>query len=192
MLVDRSLMDRAAIEANIGNDYQLQASSAPIDPVINSIGLALLAEMNSGNEQGRLYVDSLANILALHLVRRYSSCQSIHEPRSGGLSGRRLRLVLECMGSNYGRDLSLSDLAGVAGMSTFHFAREFKRATNSTPHQYLMKLRVDRAKELLSKSEMPLVEVGHEAGFSHQSHFTRLFRRLTGTTPQSYRLMYQT
>jgi AraC family transcriptional regulator len=77
-------------------------------------------------------------------------------------------------------------------MSTFHFAREFKRATGTTPHQYVVKLRVERAKQLLSKSEMPLVDVGFKSGFSHQSHFTRLFRKVTGTTPQSYRLMFQT
>jgi len=75
-------------------------------------------------------------------------------------------------------------------MSTFHFAREFKRTTGTTPHQYLIKFRVDRAKALLTGSEMPLVEVSSRSGFSHQSHFTRLFRRLTGTTPQSYRLMF--
>ena len=74
-------------------------------------------------------------------------------------------------------------------MSTFHFAREFKRATGTTPHQHLIKFRVERAKALLADSRLPLAEVGLRTGFSHQSHFTRLFHRLTGTTPQSYRLM---
>jgi AraC family transcriptional regulator len=74
-------------------------------------------------------------------------------------------------------------------MSTFHFAREFKRATGTTPHQHLIRFRVERAKALLAESQLPLAEVGLRTGFSHQSHFTRLFRRLTGTTPQSYRLM---
>ncbi|HEX6625350.1 MAG TPA: AraC family transcriptional regulator, partial [Pyrinomonadaceae bacterium] len=115
------------------------------------------------------------------------------EPRGfrGGLSGLRLRRVLSYIAENHGQDLSLEDLAGEAAMSTFHFAREFKRTTGTTPHQYLIKFRVERAKALLAEGGMPLVEVGAQAGFSHQSHFTRLFRRLTGTTPQSYRLMFQ-
>ena len=89
------------------------------------------------------------------------------------------------------RDLRLDDLAGVAGISTFHFAREFKKMTGASPHQYLMKLRIQRAQSLLKESNLPLIEVGLQSGFSHQSHFTRLFRRFTGTTPQSYRLLFK-
>jgi AraC family transcriptional regulator len=110
----------------------------------------------------------------------------------GGLSGQKLRQVMNFIADNYGGDLRLDELAQVAGMSSFHFAREFKRTTGTTPHQYLIKFRVERAKALLAEGEMPLIEVGLRSGFSHQSHFTRLFRRLTGTTPQSYRLMLQT
>jgi AraC family transcriptional regulator len=72
-------------------------------------------------------------------------------------------------------------------MSSFHFAREFKKATGTTPHQYLIRFRVEKAKSLLVDRDLPLVEVGLRAGFSHQSHFTRLFRRITGTTPHLFR-----
>ena len=99
---------------------------------------------------------------------------------------------MSLISDNYESDLSLAELASVAGMSPFHFAREFKRTTGTTPHQYLIKFRIERAKALLTESEIPIVEVSSRSGFSHQSHFTRLFRRLTGTTPQSYRLMFQT
>ncbi len=139
-----------------------------------------------------MYAESLAHILALHLLRHYTASGDGRQRLVGGLSGKKLRRVLDFVDTNYASDLGLSELAAVTGMSTFHFAREFKRATGVTPHQYLIKLRIERAKELLSRSEMPLVDVGFTAGFSHQSHFTRLFRKLTGTTPQSYRLMFQT
>jgi len=76
-------------------------------------------------------------------------------------------------------------------MSNFHFAREFKRATGTTPHQYLIKFRIERAKTLLNEDSLPLVEVGLRSGFSHQSHFTRLFRKITGTTPRLYRMGLQ-
>jgi AraC family transcriptional regulator len=83
--------------------------------------------------------------------------------------------------------VSLAELAAEAGVSPFHFAREFKRATGLAPHQYLIEVRIERAKSLLAGNEMPLAQVSLSAGFSSQSHFTRLFRRHTGTTPKSYR-----
>lgn len=161
------------------------------DPVISGVGMALMAELESEGLSGRLYAESLANVLAVHLLRHYTTAGDSPQKFSGGLPGNKLRQVMSLIAESYESDLSLADLAEVAGMSTFHFAREFKRTTGITPHQYLIKFRVDRAKALLSESEMPLVEVSSRSGFSHQSHFTRLFRRLTGTTPQSYRLRFQ-
>ena len=92
---------------------------------------------------------------------------------------------------NHERDLALAEMAGAVGISPFHFAREFKRATGLAPHQYLVKVRIERAKAWLSKSELPIVEVGLRAGFNNQSHFTRLFHKRTGLTPKAYRKAFQ-
>ena len=113
-------------------------------------------------------------------------------PFTGGLSARKLRKVTDFIAANYDHEIKLAELAQVAGMSSFHFAREFKKTTGITPHQYLIKYRIERAKSLLARDDLPLTEVGLRSGFSHQSHFTRLFRRITGTTPHSYRLTLQT
>lgn len=189
--LEPSLVLRAASEFRTPGGVEVVERSLPSDPVISSVGLALLTELESEGLSSRLYVESLANVLAVHLLRHYTSSGASGQRFTGGLSGRTLRRVMAFIADNYESDLSLADLARVAGMSTFHFAREFKRATGTTPHQYLIKFRVERAKALLTGSEMPLVEVSSQSGFSHQSHFTRLFRRFTGTTPQSYRLMSQ-
>ncbi|MGH9970892.1 MAG: helix-turn-helix domain-containing protein [Pyrinomonadaceae bacterium] len=191
IFLDPSLLLRAAQESRT-RDVDIIESCAPFDPVISNVGFALLSELRTEGLGGRLYAESLRNVLAIHLLRHYSASGNGHHRLLGGLSGQKLRHVIDFIGDNYGRDLSLAELSTVAGMSTFHFAREFKRTTGTTPHQYLMKFRVDRAKELLARSEMPLIEVGLQSGFSHQSHFTRLFRKLTGTTPNSYRLTFQT
>lgn len=187
--LDPALVARAATEAAPRGRVEVVARSRRRDPVVSSVGLALLKELGSEAPGGRLYAESLANVLAVHLLRHYTA-QGAGQAQHfvGGLSGRRLRRVLAFIADNHGRDLSLDDLATEAAMSTFHFAREFKRATGTTPHQHLIRLRVERAKALLEESELPLAEVGLRTGFSHQSHFTRLFRRLTGTTPHSYRL----
>lgn len=186
-----SLLLRVASETRAARSFEVVERHAPSDPVIRSVGLALLAELESEAPGGRLYAESLANVLAVHLLRHYTAAGGSAQRFTGGLSGRRLRRVMAFIADNYESDLSLADLANVAGMSAFHFAREFKRTTGTPPHQYLIKFRVERAKALLTESEMPLVEISSRSGFSHQSHFTRLFRRLTGTTPQSYRLMSQ-
>ena len=189
--LEPSLVLRAAAESGVRGGVEVVERSAPSDPVISNVGFALLAELESQGLSGRLYAESLANVLAVHLLRHYTASSDGAQKFTGGLSGKRLREVMSLIAESYETDLSLADLAEVAGMSTFHFAREFKRSTGETPHQYLIKFRVDRAKALLRGSEMPLVEVSSRSGFSHQSHFTRLFRRLTGTTPHSYRLMFQ-
>jgi AraC family transcriptional regulator len=194
MFLDPSLVLRAASESRVtaSSKVEIVESCAPNDPVINSIGMALLSELESERLGGRLYAESLANVLAVHLLRHYTTSRHLDRRLVGGMSGQKLQRVLSFIDGNYNRDLSLAELASAAGMSTFHFSREFKRTTGKAPHQYLMKVRIDRAKMLLAQSEMPLIEVGLQSGFSHQSHFTRLFRRLTGTTPQAYRVSFQT
>lgn len=189
--VDPALLLRAAPEFRARGGVEVVEKCAPADPVISGVASALLAELDSEGLSGRLYAESLGNVLAVHLLRHYTAEGASARRFAGGLSGQKLRRVLAFIADNCESDLSLAELAGVAGMSTFHFAREFKRATGTTPHQCVIKFRVERAKALLTGSEMPLVEISSRSGFSHQSHFTRLFRRLTGTTPHSYRLMFQ-
>jgi AraC family transcriptional regulator len=187
--LDPALVTRAASEAGAGGLVEVVAKTNPRDPVVSSVGMALLGELESDAPGGRLYAESLANVLAVHLLRHYTASGAESRRLTGGLAGWRLRRVLSFIAENHERDVSLEDLAGAAGMSTFHFAREFKRATGTTPHQHLTRFRVERAKALLAEGRLPLAEVGLRAGFSHQSHFTRLFHKHTGTTPQSYRLM---
>lgn len=191
--LEPSLLLRAAADGLGAGGVELLEKSSTRDPVVSRVGLALLAELESGAAGGRLYAESLANVLAVHLLRNYAADGGrVGAPRStGGLGGNRLRRVLALIADDYERDLSLEDLAVEAGMSTFHFAREFKRATGTTPHQHLIKFRVERAKELLAGSQMPLAEVAFRSGFSHQSHLTRTFHKLAGVTPHSYRAMFR-
>jgi len=192
LYLDPSLITKAADEAQLSGSIEIAERYTRRDNVINSVGLALLGELETEGLSGRLYAESLGNVLAVHLLRYYSVPTLQPVTFTGGLSAMKLRQVTEFIGDNYSRDLRLAELAQVAGMSSFHFAREFKRTTGTTPHQYLIKFRIERAKALLARNDLPLTEVGLRSGFSHQSHFTRLFRRITGTTPNSYRLTLQT
>jgi AraC family transcriptional regulator len=189
LYLDPALVLRAAADSGVRGRVELVAKSRESDPTVQSVALALLTEVKQGGLCGPLYTESLANVLAVHLLRNYAEVNSGGPRFGGGLSGRRLRRVTDYMAENYERDLSLVEMARVAGVSPFHFAREFKRAAGAAPHQYLIRLRVERAKALLAEGRLPLAEVSLRTGFSSQSHFTRLFHRLTGETPKSYREM---
>jgi AraC family transcriptional regulator len=157
------------------------------DQLIRQIGLALLAEALTSEPIGRLYAESLAQTLALHLVRHYSVSRRAAAMFQGGLSGYNLRRAKEFINQHLEQDLTLTCIADAVGLSRFHFAGAFKLATNLTPQQYLTERRVELAKLLLRESDLPLVEVSARAGFKSQSHFTTLFRRFTGTTPKAWR-----
>jgi len=103
------------------------------------------------------------------------------------LPGHKLRRVKEFIAANLEEDLSLAEISAVADLSQFHFARAFRKSTGMTPQQFLMRERIERAKELLSKDDLPLVEISLRTGFKNQSHFTSLFRKFTSLTPKVWR-----
>ena len=157
------------------------------DPLIRHLADALRAEMRRGCTPERLYVESLANVLAVHLLENYSAGRRpLLEPR-GGLSRRVLARVTDFVCDNLQRDLTLSELAAVAGLSPHHFSRQFKRSTGLTPHRYVVKRRVERAREMLISGEASIPEVARGVGFFDQSHLARHTRRLLGVTPKKIR-----
>ena len=159
------------------------------DPFIGGLASALRAELATESGPQRLYLESLANVLAAHLVRNYSAKGGLEytSVETVGLSKSRLAAVADYVGDNLARDLTLSELAGVACMSPYHFSRLFKRSTGLSPHQYVIHQRVRRARELLSRTELSVTEVSMAVGFAHQSHLAQHTRRLLGVPPTSLR-----
>ena len=105
----------------------------------------------------------------------------------GGLPGYKLRKVREFIESRIDKPLNLEQIAAAAGFSPFHFHRQFKKATGVTPRQYLEQIRIERAKALLTESELRIVDVALQVGFVDQSHFTTTFRKRTSKTPREFR-----
>lgn len=168
------------------NRVVLTSSFAFRDPFIEQLVLALKVEVDSGKLGGRMYGESLAAALASHLLRHYSVSAEAPRKYRERLSGYRLRHVLEYVEQKLGEDLSLAELAAVADLSPYHFARGFKESMGVAPHQYVLTKKVDRARELLTQRRMTVAEISQALGFSDQSHFTRVFRRFTGTAPTQY------
>lgn len=158
-------------------------------PVIESMARMAFDELQRSDAMAtNLYADSVANILAVQLLREYSSEKMPPEKRYvSGLTNKKLALVLELIENDLSEDLPLKVLANAAGLSEYHFLRMFKQSTGYTPHQYVISQRIERARELLQKTDLTVTEIAYLLGFSTPAHFTHHFRRKTGFTPTEIR-----
>lgn len=185
--LDPQFVARTAAENHFSPSFEFAEIFKKEDPLIQNIGLTLLAEADCTTPAGRLFSDSLIQTLTLHLLANYSTVGSRIENLNGGLSGYKLRRVKEFINENLEEDLSLAEISAVAELSQYHFARAFRKTTGLTPQKFLMQQRIERAKELLANDELPIVEISLRTGFKNQSHFTTLFRKFTKLTPKTWR-----
>jgi AraC family transcriptional regulator len=165
----------------------------PIDgldlPRLRALLQAVEVELTTGCNGGRLVAEALGNLLAVQLVRHIQSPRPAVRGSDGKLPQGRLSLVVEYVDEHLASGLTLEQLAAVARLSPYHFARQFKAATGLPPHQYVIVRRVKRAKQLMHEgSELSLAEIAAHAGFSDQSQFSHHFKRVLGVTPGQFRV----
>jgi AraC family transcriptional regulator len=182
--VTPALLRAAAQGINVNPDLiaiepQLQLR----DPLIEHIGWALKAEVESDQLYDRVYAEGLGISLAVHMLRRYAHDRSSECRRR--LSQRQLRHVLDYINEHIASNLTLLEIAGVTGVSPSHFKSLFKDRMGLPVHQYVIKRRVEVATELIVRRQFKLSEVALRAGFADQSHMARCMRRVIGMTPTS-------
>lgn len=183
-----TLIQKIAVSADLNPDrVELIDTFGAFDPQIETIALSLLSELRSDGLGGKLYVESLANLLGIHLLRQHSSVKQPSRSRPISLATTTLRPAIAYIEEHLAEDLSLSDLAAVVHLSPYYFARIFKESLGFPPHQYVIQRRVERAKLLLSTTNWSLTTIAHMVGFAHESHLALHFKRLTGLTPKHYR-----
>ena len=190
IFLEPGLVERVAAEAFDLDPARLTVP--PLDglelPHLRAAMTAVGAELASGGPGGPLAAESLANLLAVHLIRHVSAPRRLERGRDGVLPRGRLRAVVEYIEEHLDASPTLEQMAAVARLSAYHFARQFKAATGLPPHQYVILRRVERAKQLLQGGvDLSLAEVATDAGFSDQSQFSYHFKRLVGVTPSQFR-----
>jgi AraC family transcriptional regulator len=192
LLVSRTLVERVAQEM-MGIELaglELVGRSSFRDPLVSQIAFALWRELEQPAPAGNLYAQAAASMLAVHLVRHYTSrgatLQAVPPPPRS-MTKRQVQHVLEFIQAHLNEQLSLDSLARQAGFSSPHFALLFQRATGASPHQFVLRQRIERAQWLLQETDLSLAQIASACGFAHQSHLNQVFKRHLGCTPRAYR-----
>jgi AraC family transcriptional regulator len=181
--------------ARVVRSFELDLSPTlirPLDglilPDLRAAMLAVEAELTNGGLGGPVMIESLANILAVQLIRHIYGLRPPVRRRNAVLSHRKLKTIIDYIMTNLNGRPTLEQMSDLVQLSPFHFARQFKAATGLSPHQFLIAQRVERAQQILSeRGNLSLAEVAITVGFSDQSQFSFHFKRIVGITPGQFR-----
>jgi AraC family transcriptional regulator len=188
--LDPALVARVAVEA-----FDLDPARVTIPPLngvilphLRAAMLAVGVELTAGGPGGSLAAESLANVLAVQLIRHSLAPRPPKLRNYGALSLARLRAVVEYIEEHLGSGITLEQVAAVAHLSVFHFARQFKETVGTPPHQYVIARRVKRAEQLMRpEADFSLAQIAALVGFSDQSQFSHHFKRIIGVPPGQFR-----
>lgn len=156
------------------------------DEMICQIGRQMLSIIDQDGPFVKDIADGLCHALIAYILRRY--VMGTGQMTAAVSSRAQMRRVLDMVAANLAREISLEQMAEAAGMSPFHFSREFRKSVGTSPHRYIVERRIDRAKKLLGEHNLSILEISLDCGFKDASHFSRVFRSLVGMTPRDYRV----
>lgn len=184
--LEPKLFTYAGYESVNADHTQIVPQLKICDPLIQQIGLALKAELEIDGLSDRVYAESMANALAVHLLRHYSTRRREIRAGSGCLPSHKLQQAIDYIQAHLAEDVSLEAIATELDMSQYYFARLFKQSTGYSPYQYVIKSRIERAQELMMQEQQSIATIALKVGFASQSQFGRHFKRLTGVTPKQF------
>jgi AraC family transcriptional regulator len=183
-----TFINAVAAEAGVAPDrVEIVPAIGARDPRFEQVGMALLSELRSDGLGGRIYAESLATLLAVQLLRHQSTAALPASRPAARLSPTLLGRAVDYVEAHLGDDLSLASVAAEAGLSPYHFARVFRASTGLSPHQYVIRRRVERARDLLATTDRSLSSIAREVGFASGSHLTMHVRRVLGVSPSELR-----
>ncbi|MFF8599977.1 helix-turn-helix domain-containing protein [Streptomyces sp. NPDC015232] len=181
LALDPVWLEKLAAEGGAPHRFELEPRFHFTDPLLKTLVERLAEEYEQPGTPDGLYAESLVQAAAAVVMRVCGSTGA--EVREGGLPPRRLAQVVDYVHANLAARIGLDELAAVAGVSTSHFTRAFRASVGESPHQYVMRLRLEHARRALLATNRSIAEIALEHGFADQSHLTRMMRRHTGITP---------
>jgi AraC family transcriptional regulator len=183
------ISDAALMASSDGayGEVELRPSRKFANPRLSALVAAAHAEMVAGFPGGRLFLDSVEQAMAVALVNGHAVRHRPVQIYRGGLGSARLRRIKELVHVKMEDDLSLDEMAQSVGLSTAHFARMFRKSTGETPHQFVLRQRIERAKAMLRAPDARVLDVAVACGFKTQQHFAQVFRDVCKVSPTEYR-----
>ncbi|MGH1538961.1 MAG: AraC family transcriptional regulator [Arenicella sp.] len=182
-------MQRVAIEV-FDTDVScidLPSQLGTLDPFISKLVISLRDELRMNSDFCPMYKEAVLNMLCVHVLRRYCTVDVKPVITQGGLKSHLLKNVTDYMEDNFDQLVSLERLAGLCNMSLYHFSRLFKQSTGYAPRQYVLNIRIKRAKKMLQETELLIEQIALMVGYSNPNNFTRVFKQRTGFSPKDYR-----
>ena len=177
----------AAMMAPSHREIELRMYRKFADARLRGLVTAVHAEMVAGFPSGRLFLDAVEQAIAVALINGHAIGRPPAQTRGGGLGSTRLRRIKELVDAKLEDDLSLDEMAQSVGLSTPHFARMFRQSTGETPHQFVLRQKIERAKAMLRNRATRVLDVAMASGFKTQQHFAQVFRDICGISPTAYR-----
>lgn len=168
-------------------DVELWDELKADDPAIHRTAMLIANEAAQGGAGSRLLIDSLSCQLSVHVLRRHADVLFRDADTHDGLSFDQERQVRHYIQRHLHESISLDDLSAEVSLSRFHFARRFRQSVGTSPHDFVLHERVERARNLLTRTNTPLLDIAVRCGFADQSHMTRVFRKRLGVTPGALR-----
>lgn len=182
-----SLLEKVALENEVSAARNLREAFFVEDIVVATLTRWILAPLRHVESLDTLALDQIARVLSAHVLQRYCGLAKAATSTARGLQAWQRLRAEEMLRSRLEGNITLEELAARCSLSVSHFSRSFRRSFGMSAHQYLIRLRLERAKSLLANTAKPLTEIAHLCGFCDQSAFSRTFARVERMTPTLWR-----
>jgi AraC-like DNA-binding protein len=186
LYVTQDSLDEVAYAHRAPPVKQLAWPHGVFDPVAHQLGQILSASLEQSARTSRIFLDHVLHALKCHCAIAYGGLTLSSQSR-GGLSPMQMRRATEFLEARLDGNIALREVADVCGLSVSHFARAFKQSFRRPPYKWLIERRVEKAKDLMMNSHLPIAEIAMMCGFADQSALNRSFKRIAGSTPGIWR-----